>query len=137
MFPDLDPLDGVLIRVINTPRDLAFAQDGWYRVPVLRYPHDLSVQQIVVIGFFLSRAFGARNGSIAYYALRRGVEMALRKDLLPMEAGHPRAEDRYYRVALGALIERNPPIVNAKRRRIGFIWSSWGRFAAAATIADL
>ncbi|MDZ4771347.1 MAG: hypothetical protein SGJ24_19660 [Chloroflexota bacterium] len=134
---DLEPDDGMLIGVINHPRDLVFARAGWYRVPVARYRQDLSTQAVAVMGFFLSRKFGTQNGGVAYYARKRGVELATRRELIPSEPDHARADERYYRVALGALIARTPPITNPTRRTIAFIHTTWGRFAAAAIIADL
>jgi hypothetical protein len=136
-FAHLHEDDGVLIGVINTRRDLAFAKQGWYRVPVARYRQDLSTEAIAVIGFFFSRAFGGRNGQIVCYALKLGVELVTRRDLIPSEPNHARADMRYYRVAIGTLVEKQPPIVNATHRSISFIHTTWGRFNAAAVIADL
>lgn len=136
-FAHLHEDDGVLIGVINTRRDLAFAEAGWYRVPVARYRQDLSTEAIAVMGFFLSRAFGGRNGQVACYALKLGVELVTRRDLIPSEPLHARADARYYRVAIGSLVEKLPPITNPTHRAIAFIHTTWGRFSAAATIADL
>ncbi len=89
------------------------------------------------IAFFLSRAFKERNGGIYYYAERTGLELAYRKDLLPKEADHPRAEQVYYKVQLSGLIEKNPPVLNPTRRTIGFIYTTWDRFVQAQQISDL
>lgn len=125
----------MLVGVIRRQRDLRFARDeGWYRIPVAHWPRDVDCE---VLAFFLSRAFGPLNGGIRYYAEMRGLELAYRRDLLPDEAEHRRANDVYYRVALGPLVEKQPPVLNPGRRRFAFITCTWDRFDAARAIADL
>jgi hypothetical protein len=60
-----------------------------------------------------------------------------RRDLLPDQADHPRADDAYYVLQLGPLRERDAPIPSLRWRRITFIESSWDRFVAAEEINDL
>lgn len=129
------PEDRVLVGVINRRRDLRLAQEqGWYRIPRARAPRSIDAEYIA---FYLSRAFEDKNGGIHYYARRTGHELALRRDLLPDEVDHSRAENIYYKMQLGPLIAKQPPILNPLRRPISFIYTTWDRFAAAATIADL
>jgi len=49
-----------------------------------------------VIDFYLTKPFGVEAFSIRWYAQVRGHELVTRRDLLPDEPGHPRAEQRYY-----------------------------------------
>ena len=129
------PEDRVLIGVINRRRDLRAVQEGgWYRIPARRMPLGVDHEYLA---FFLSRAFGARNGAVHYYARRRGVELAYRRDLLPDEPAHPRADELYYRVALDALVALDPPITNPTGRVITFVHTEWGRFVNARVIAEL
>jgi hypothetical protein len=129
------PEDRVLVGVIRAQRDLRLARDdAWYRIPVLHWPRDVDTE---IVAFFLSRAFGPLNGGIRYYAEMRGLELAYRRDLLPGETDHRRADEVYYRVALGPLIEKQPPILNPGRRRFAFITCTWERFASAQVIQDL
>ncbi len=129
------PEDCVLVGVINRKRDLAIARDEhWYRVPQARLPRGVRAEYI---GFFLSGAFGSRNGGVHYYAESTGLELARRRDLLPGEANHRRADEVYYRVALGDLIEKSPPVLNPTRRPISFIYTTWDRFIHARTVSDL
>ena len=131
MFPE----DRVLVGVINRKRDLAIAQaEGWYRIPQRRMPRGVNAEYIA---FFLSRAFKAQNGGVYYYAERKGLELAYRKDLLPKEANHPRANEAYYKVQIGGLIEKQPPVINPTRRTISFIYTTWDRFVHAEQIGDL
>jgi hypothetical protein len=131
MFPE----DRVLVGVINRKRDLEIARtQRWYRIPQRQHPRGVDAEYLA---FFLSRAFGAQNGGIAYYAPWRGLELAYRRDLLPKEADHPRAGDVYYQVQIGELKDKQPPILNPTRRTIAFIYTTWDRFVVARTIADL
>jgi hypothetical protein len=129
------PEDRVLVGVINRKRDLQYAQeDHWYRVPQERMPRGVHSEYLA---FYLSRAFKEKNGGIVYYAEQKGLELAYRRDLLPKEVTHPRANYVYYRVGLGELIEKTPPVVNPTKRPITFIYSTWDRFVRAREIRDL
>jgi hypothetical protein len=131
MFPE----DRVLVGVINRRRDLDYARtESWYRIPQQQMPNGVNAEYIA---FFLSRSFKEKNGGIHYYAKRNGLELVYRKDLLTAEANHPRAGLVYYKVQLGELIEKIPPILNSTRRTIGFIYTTWDRFVRAHEIGDL
>jgi hypothetical protein len=129
------PEDRVLVGVINRRRDLATARDQhWYRIPQTRLPRGIHAEYIA---FFLSSVFKEQNGGIHYFAQRKGLELLYRKDLLPDEPDHPRANDAYYKVGLEALRPKMPPVLNPTRRSISFVYTTWDRFVKATTIADL
>jgi len=130
------PEDRVLVGVINRKRDLLAARDEhWYRIPQDRLAnHRVDADYLA---FFLSRGFGAKNGAVHFYAERKGLELAYRRDLLPDEADHKRGGERYYKVGLGDLIVKEPPIANPTRRPISFIFTTWDRFVHARAIRDL
>lgn len=130
------PEDRVLIGVVNRKRDFRIVQEaGWYRIPQERLPYGVYHEYIA---FFLSgKPFGDQSGRVAYFARRTGYELAYRRDLLPQEARHKRADHRYYKVTFSALQPKTPPIVNNTRRTIAFIHTTWDRFVHAETIADL
>ncbi len=89
------------------------------------------------IAFYFTAAFGEQAYAVHYYARRLGHELATRRELLPDEADHPRAEEWYHRLQLGPLQKREPPIVSQRWRRITFIHTTWDRFQAAEEINDL
>lgn len=129
------PEDSVLVGVINRKRDLTYAREQhWYRIPQARLPRGVTADYLA---FFLSRAFGAMNGAVRFYAENKGLELQYRRDLLPKEQDHPRADDVYYRVALGDLLPKSPPVVNTTSRPISFIYTTWDRFVHAETISEL
>jgi hypothetical protein len=128
--------DPIIVGVINRKRDLITARnDSWYRIPYVQMQHGVFAEYIA---FFLSgKPFKDLSGSIAYYAPIKGIELSYRYELLPKEANHPRANDRYYRLSLGKLQPKTPPIRNASKRVITFIYTTGDRFLAAQTIRDL
>ncbi len=132
----MNPEDRVLVGVITRKRDLMhLLNNRWYRIPQHRMKRGIFAEYLA---FFLSgRVFKERSGGIHYYAPITGLELAYRRDLLPKEAEHPRANHTYYRVALGTIYEKTPPVLNPNRRVISFIYTTWDRFVHAQEIADL
>jgi len=132
MYPD----DRVLVGVINRKRDLYAAQhDHWYRIPQEKMPRGVYVEYLA---FYLSgSAIRGQNSGIYYYARKRGIELAYRRDLLPNEPAHKHADRVYYKVQMSELELKNPPVLNPTRRAISFIHTTWDRFIEAQRIRDL
>ena len=131
MFPE----DRVLVGVINRVRDLRYARDEhWYRIPAEQMPYGVNVEYLA---FYLSRAFREKNGGIYYFASIRGIELVLRTDILPREISHRHADRQYYRVALGELQVKEPPVLNPSKRPIAFIYTTWDRFVQACEVREL
>ncbi len=130
------PSDRVLVAIMNKRRDFVIARDeGWYRIPERHAPE--STTEATVIAFYFTRAFGDEKWAIHYYAPVEGHELARRRDLFPHQVSHPRAEDPYYKLQLGPLMQLDDPIPSLRWRRITFIESTWDRFIAAEEINDL
>ena len=128
--------DRVLVGILNNQRDFEIARDeGWYRIPAKTAPE--SAKEASVLAFYLTRAFGPDKWSIRWYAAVRGHELVRRHDLLPLQPDHPRANDPYYKLQVGPLIELEVPIPSLRWRRITFIETSWDRFTAAEEVNDL
>ena len=75
--------------------------------------------------------------AIHFYARRTGHELLRRCDLIPGEPAHPRADELYYKLQLGPIRQRKPPIVSLRWRRVTFIHTTWDRFVSASEINDL
>jgi hypothetical protein len=125
----------VLVGVLKAPRDLAFALAGWYRIPVERLPS--RARQARYIAFYQPRSFGGEGGVVRYFAPIVSWGIALRRELLPEEAAHPRAEAPYYRLGLGPLERLEPPIACGRWRRFAFILTHLGRLYEARELRDL
>jgi len=131
----MHPEDRVLVAVMNRPRDFEFARDqGWYRVPEKKASRGVFFEYVA---FYFAAAFGEQKWAVHYYARRLGHELVTRRDLLPDEPNHPRAGEPYYKLQLGPLQKREPPIISLRWRRIAFILTTWDRFQAAEEINDL
>jgi hypothetical protein len=131
------PEDRVLVGVINRKRDLkVLRQQGWYRIPRGAIPDDCPFE---VIAFYLSgsAARGLAAPGIYFYAEKRGYELVRRIDLLPVEVQHPRALAQYYKIQIGSLQQKIPPVTNPARRAFSFVWTTRDRFISAQTIGDL
>ncbi len=132
IYPD----DRVLVAVMNNLNDWQRVQDeGWYRIPVKHAPEP--VPNIDIIAFYFTKVFSEDKWAIHYYAKVLGHELVTRRDLVPSESSHQRAEQWYYKVEFGPLQHKLPPIVADKRRRVTFIFTTGDRFESATEIGDL
>ncbi len=124
----------ILVAVVTRPADLARAADGWYRLPIAHAPTRLGCE---ALAFYQTGAFGSDGHAVRLWATVRRVTLARRRDLLPDEPGHPRADALYYRFELGPLIALARPIPARRLRRVTFIPTTWARLAGAQDVADL
>jgi hypothetical protein len=109
--------------------------EGWYRIPAKHAPS--GVPNVDWIAFFFSKVFEENKWAIHYYAPVLGHELLTRRDLIPSEPDHQRAGDWYYKLELGPLYHKLPPIVADTWRRIAFIVTTGDRFEVAEEIKDL
>jgi hypothetical protein len=129
------PEDRVLVAVMSRPQDLEVARaEGWYRIPAGHAPRGVFFEYVA---FYFTAAFGPEKWAVHYYARCLGHELAVRRDLLPAEADHPRADEPYYKLQIGPLQRREPPIASRRWRRVTFIHTTWDRFQSAGEINDL
>lgn len=127
--------DRVLVGVVNRKRDLThLLTTRSYRIPQVRMPDGVSAE---ALAFFLSRSAHPAMSGIYHYALLRGIELHRRRDIMPQEPQHRRADDLYWLCQLDTIRENRPPILNPGGRAISFIHTTWDRFADALTIQDL
>ncbi|MCJ7548932.1 MAG: hypothetical protein MUQ30_04550 [Anaerolineae bacterium] len=128
--------DRVLVGVMTKPHDFRLAQDeGWYRVPVRHAPE--CTTDAAVLAFYFTAAFDEDRWAIHWYSEVRGHELVRRCDLFPDQPEHPRADAQYYKLQIGPLIQREPPIPSLRWRRLSFIATTWDRFSAAEEVNDL
>lgn len=131
----LRPTDLILVCLIPNPRDLDIARLlGWYRIPLRRAPKIISVDYLA---FYQPASFGERGGQIEYVAPMRGHELTTRGELLKDETSHPRANEEYFKIQLGALEKLNEPIKTDKWKRLVFLYSTGEYFLNAKTLNDL
>lgn len=147
LFDDLDDLwtdpglpgeeePRVLVAVMNDPHALKIARtEGWYRIPIRRAPPRVGADYLA---FYQTGAFEPEERwAVNYYAPIRRYRIARRRDLLPEEADHPRADDEYYKIEIGPLQSLPHPIPSQRLRRITFIPTTLKRLLSAEEINDL
>lgn len=116
IYPD----ERVLVAIVNNQEDWERVQDEhWYRLPVKHAPPNSP--NFDWIAFYFSKIFNEDKWAIHFYARILGHELLTRRDLIPSEPNHKRAGDWYYKLALGPLQYKLPPIVSDSWRRIAFI----------------
>lgn len=132
---ELRPEELVLVAILNRPRDLEIARAlGWYRIPLGSAPKTVRVDWLA---FYLPATFGSQRWSVRYLARVHGYELATRRELLASEVGHPRADEPYYKLQLGPLLELSRPISAGRWFRFSFLYTTGARLLAARTLRDL
>ncbi len=133
MEPDDDAR--VLVAVLTRPRDLeTLREQRWYRIPVDRAPRELAADYLAL---YLTGAFGTERWAVRYYTPILRYRLTTRRELLPDEGDHPRANQRYYRLELGELIPLVPALPARRFRRVTFILTSWGQLRRATDLTEL
>lgn len=128
-------VDLVLVAILNAPRDLEIARTlGWYRIPLVTAPKTVRVDWVA---FYLPGSFDSQRWSVRYLAELRGVELCTRRELLYLETDHPRADEPYFKLQLGPLLELTPPIPSRNWRRFSFLYTTGDRLFSASELKDL
>lgn len=127
----------VLVAVLNNATDLErAATDGWYRIPQRKAPRRIGADYLA---FYQTGAFRGQPEAqtISFYAATRRYRLMTRRDLLPDEADHPRANDYYYRIDIGPLQRLERPVSATTFRRLTFIHTTMDRLLSASDVKDL
>lgn len=131
----LSPSSLVLVCLLPTPRDLEIARLlGWYRIPLRTAPKVVAVDYLA---FYQPASFGERSGQIEFIAEVKGHELTTRAELLKDELHHPRANEEYYKIQIGALEKLKEPVKTDKWRRLTFLYSTGECLLNAKTLNDL
>ena len=135
MIDDIPPAARVLVAILNRQCDLAAAREaGWYRIPLARAPRALHAEYLA---FYQTAVFGSERWAVRYLAPVQAISIATRAALLPAEAGHPRAGQRYFRFAIGPLLALPVPLHSRRLRRIAFIPTTAGQLLRARDLTEL
>lgn len=130
-----DAQQRALVCVVRRPADLELAREqGWYRIPVARAPRQIAADYLA---FYQTGAFGAERWSIRWIAQVLALRVAPRIELLPDQASHPRALQRYYCYTIGELEPLAAPIPARRLRRLAFIPTTLAALRQATDVAQL
>jgi hypothetical protein len=125
----------VLVVVVPSLEDWhRISSQGWYRIPLRRAPRRIGAEYLA---FYHTQASGPLRWSIRFYAPVLGYSLATRRELIPEETDHPRADERYYRIALGSLQALPHSIPSRHLRRVTFILTTLAQLLRAEEINDL
>ncbi|MCB0125875.1 MAG: hypothetical protein KDE58_26650, partial [Caldilineaceae bacterium] len=126
-----------LVAVVNNVADLQrAASEGWYRIPQRTAPRRIGAD---FLAFYQTGAFQAKEEAqtVTYYAPTRRYQLLTRRELLPQEADHPRAEEYYFRIELGPLQRLERPVPAEAFRRVTFIHTTFHHLLTAERVSDL
>ena len=124
-----------LVVLVNNRRDWQHVlNDGWYRIPLKHAPTPLAAD---FLAFYFTKAFGKQAHQVCYYAPVLRYRTTTRRELLPNEADHPRAHERYVRIDVGPVAALPRPIPSRSLRRVTFIGTTWERLCTADDVAAL
>jgi len=127
----------VLVVVVNNAEDLRrAASDGWYRIPQRRAPRRIGADYLA---FYQTGAFKGQPEaqSVTYFAPTRRYRLLTRRELMPDEADHKRAEDFYFRIDIGPLQRLEHPVLAAKMRRVTFIHTTMQLLLQSQDVREL
>jgi hypothetical protein len=138
LYPDAEARRRtVLVVVLNNAEDLRrAAAEGWYRIPQRRAPRRIGADYLA---FYQTGAFKEQDEAqtVTYFASTRRYRLVTRRELLPAEADHPRADDYYFRIELGPIQRLERPIPAASYRRVTFIHTTLDRLFSAQDVVEL
>lgn len=126
----------ILVAIMPNPRDLEIARVlGWYRIPIRSAP---KIVQVDYLCFYQPASFGAQaKWRVETFAAMRGSELVQRKDLFKDQANHPRANDEYYKIQLGPLMNLPHCIAAGGWQRFTFLYTTGEKLYQAAELKDL
>jgi hypothetical protein len=127
----------VLVAVLNNGEDLRrAASEGWYRIPQRTAPRRIGADYLA---FYQTGAFKDQDEAqtVTYYAPTRRYRLLTRREILPAEPNHPRADEYYFRIELGPLQRLERPVPAAKFRRVTFIHTTLERLLTAQDVVEL
>jgi len=128
-------LERVLVVLLNNRADWRRVQEEkWYRIPVKRAPERVAADYLA---FYRAKALAPAAFGVYHYAPVLRYRLRRRRDLLPEEADHPRADDWYYQIFLGECRTLPRPIPSRRLRRVTFIPTTLEKLLTAREINDL
>lgn len=125
----------ILVAIAPKPKDLEIARLlGWYRIPLQTAPKTVRVDWLA---FYQPGSFGEERWRVRYLAPVQGHELVRRIELLADEPDHPRAQEPYYKLQLGPLLELEQPILADGWYRFTFLYTTGRKLMAARRLQEL
>ena len=123
-----------LVSVLKDERDLdLLLKEKWYRVPLKHAP---SVRPSF-FAFYQPASFGKSGRRIELFGKVKRWRIRKRRELLPEEKKHPRADEPYIQFFLGNIRKLKRPVLNRGRMRISFGFTTLARLRKSRDIRGL
>lgn len=135
-FEAIDDTSLVLVAIIPNQRDLDIARLlGWYRIPLKNAPKVIAVDYLAL---YQTGNFGSNDRwQIKWLAPIIGHELTTRQQLFRDQPDHPRANEEYFKLQLGGLIELPQPIPAGNWKRVTFFYTTIRHVREARELGDL
>ena len=123
-----------LIGILKDRRDFdRLMHRRWYRIPLAHAPR----RRFSHLAFYQPASFGKRGKAIRYVAPVLGKRGARRRDLIPEEPNHPRADDRYAVFRVGKPLKLPEPVRNISLRRVTFAYTTLRRLFESHDVLEV
>ena len=123
-----------LIGILKDRADLALLlRRRIYRIPVTHAPR----RKFSWLAFYQPASFGKQGQRIRYIAPVLGRMVARRREIIPSEPGHPRADDRYVVFRTGKPMKLAEPVRNISVRGVTFAYTSLRRLFESHDVLEV
>lgn len=132
--------ESVLVALVKDKNDHAILHEQrWYRIPVDKAPVVVRNRAVRYVGFYLPSVFGKdQRWKVHHYGKVRQVSEVSRQELFPEEpSGSRKADTRYYKIEMEALLPLEHPIVSTKGHRLLFVPTTEQKFFHARNVNHL
>ncbi len=126
----------VLIGIIGREKDLdILLKKKWYRIPVANMPR----RRFSWLAFYHTSKLSRLGKKIQYYAKvePERVQRLARRELLPDEPRHARADDSYYKFCFSTIRKLRRPIRNSTGMRMVFGFTTLPRLLKFKSLPNL
>ncbi len=128
------PRPDVLVGVLKTKRDRGILlEEKWYRIPLEHAPR----RKPKFLAFYQGTVFRKNGKKIELYARIKYWRLKKRKEILPDEKKHPRANKLYLQFFLSRISKLRKPVLNRGRVRISFGFTSLVKLRQCRNIRGL
>lgn len=119
----------VLVALVRNPSDWQLIQDGgYYRIPVRSAPTIVKDGGIEYLAFYFPKAFGEHAFKVEWYGKVNHLRVASRKEAVPSQPNHPKAEAQYFIIGIEKCIQLSEPFESIRPRRLLFIPTTQQKF---------
>ena len=128
------PRPDALVCVIKTKKDRdILLEEKWYRIPLSHAPR----RKPKFLAFYQGAAFKEAGERIELYGRIKYWRLKKRKEILPEEKKHPRANELYLQFFLSRVSKLRKPALNRGRVRISFGFTSLEKLRRSENIRGL